>query len=92
MARTEVIFMAFRNFCNRPWCGAQDLRRQDRRLLCIMARRADPLTDAPSDTLANDSMHRLQPGLPMVKWLFGRASIGCLERRSVGQSNLRVCP
>ena len=39
MARTEVIFMAFRNFlCNRPWCGAQDLRCQDRRLLCIMAR------------------------------------------------------
>ena len=44
------------------------------------ALRADPLTDAPSDTLANDLMDRLQPGLSLGwSWLFGRARLDVLK-------------
>ncbi len=44
------------------------------------ALRADPATDAPSDTLASHVLDRLQPGLCVGwSWLFGRARLDLLK-------------
>ena len=45
-----------------------------------MALKADPNTDAPSDTLASQPMDRLQPGLSAGwSWMFGRARLDLLK-------------
>ena len=44
------------------------------------ARRADPATDAPSDTVAANVLERLQPGLCAGwSWMFGRARLDLLK-------------
>ena len=44
------------------------------------ALRADPSTDAPSDTIATSIFDRLQPGLAMGwTWMFGRARLDILK-------------
>lgn len=45
-----------------------------------MAIKADPNTDAPSDTLASHPLDRLQPGLSAGwSWMFGRARLDLLK-------------
>ena len=44
------------------------------------ALRADPNTDAPSDTLAANVLHRLQPGVSAGwSWMFGRARLDLIK-------------
>ena len=44
------------------------------------ARRADPATDAPSDSIRANVMDRLQPGVSLGwSWLFGRARLDILK-------------